>query len=1585
MTQIDINAALFTQLKEDYNSHKEYKHYQSQLQSGFDYMEAMIKFFGALSISVVKSMDDALYKDVFTKNFKLSPSLGDFKSLATTPFSKNSKKSINTLDKNEIYTFLDILFTEKISLELTDTTLMLEGETKTIKIKSTIQLFNEYAVGFRNKLKGHGASFRDEDALQRDLILESLDKLLTHLESNYNSIVKTISFGVDSNDEIVMSYNSVECTLLPILLYIECDKFSCSENHKTKLFFYNDGKETKSHYIDYSYNHFHQITQTNEIHKNLKALQEEVLHSSSDTQRQSLLLSDFVGRVEELKNTKDHILNAMRDERSSFISVMGKPGIGKSAFLTQLQENLEDDEELNEQLNSYTFYAQKDKMGGTTEEEKYVWKKLSAYFDKHGVSIKQDASDTFSLRDNLEKLFVAYEEKKESKPLLLIIDGLDEFAKPSDMIKNIPLNFTSKIHLIYSSRPYKNIKNAITSTLSTSDHLDVFESEKTLKEGYSLELGKLLIGEVEELLSRVLSKEILRESEEYKEIVAAIAEQSESLPLYIYYITQELKEKDVVDTANITQEIKEWAKKLPPKLSDYYKEQFASVSSLSRNILLMLFLSKSSVSKEDFYTVLQSVKTEEFKTEDGKVVDEVAFIENNFNNIEVFLNIDSDDKYSFYHLSVKEQLISYLKELNQVFTFNQDKLKEVMYESIVEHYSEYIDGMFYFKKNSDIYKLLMSLTKKVNSEDTPSYYKDNYLYLLNTFTWANIHISQINHEDMRNEKYENILEVQKLKVENKKEIENFYKLFQDKKDKHLYEIRYAYELAFIAKDYSQVLVYKDMYEEFVQDIFLEIALNIDKPEYIEKFIKHKDDWLNSLRYAFKRFCIHIMELSNKVDDSFYEVLLFLNENEKSLLCSKISMQKSLELVMSIKDEHYVEKSLITIIFENLKYSNVSQSLEFLNQYPEYGKDNILKYVIHKCLQENMFEEAYIMIDEINDSKLNEQLYRSVFRKEQKYEDLISFSDIENIIISRSNLENVISFIDTLYDRIQLESIFNKINEKKISVPKKIKAFSHIIKRVSNIDFKKKIILAINNLETDIAKYFYYNWMSHKISIQETLNLVYGMNNNTFKLNVYMDLILKIDDVAILEHVVSDLIKVKEEGIEEIMFSIWNNIILRIILQTDDTNVLKKVFVLSPTPETLIYILHKGISTNSLLSFVEIIIEKMEMKKEALVLLFILLNYANISNNELLYNNIVLMLKRFFETKTLGKDTHIILDRLIFYPSEYINKDNIRRSYYFRVLALNIINIVNYDLEKGLSLLDENKDQSVLQYVIYELLKQKTLEETLVVIDEIEYKRIDFILPLIVEKMNDTESLKVGLKFVDLYIEKSRLFNVNETRIACFLEQVLLKFKSKNHLKIILHSAVKSITSYKELEKIILILFPKIDDSQVVFIALEQIENKQLYLDIVFTVIDYIAQKDIKQASEIIFNLKEEYKQERISKIIFINDEYLQSTKIGNLITKQLYYSKIKNSSTIFHFPLKAKKEILQYFNVGVDEVTLESILDKLREINSRNEFSEVKKQISENTELLQEFIVKYGKFLNINNLDEFEVYFNDRSLSQIVV
>jgi len=1622
MIKVDPNNALFKQLKKDYDSHKKNKLYQSQLQSGFDYMEAMIKFFGVLSISVVKSIDETLYKKIFTNNFKLSPSLGDYKSLATTPFSVNSKKIISTLTANELYNFLDNLFSKKIELKLTDTASILEDKEKTIKVKSTLFLLDEYAVSFRNKIKGHGASFKSDEKKLRDLILKNLDELLLYMENDYIQIAQEIDFfsnGHNTN-EILIKYKASECKLLPIISYITCDKYSCNDKHRTKLFFYNDGKATKSHYLDYSYNHFHQFTQTNEIYQNLEILQNEILHSTSNTHRQSLLLSDFVGRIKELKDTKAHILNSLERKQSSFISLMGIPGIGKSAFLTQLQQSLIDDETLKNKFNSYTFYVQKDNMGVRSEEDRYLWKHFHAYFSNQGISINTNENEVFNLRDNLEQLFKAYEENTRTKPLLLIIDGLDEFTNPSDIIQSIPLNFNSKIHLIYSSRPYSNIQSIITSTLSTSEHLNIFK----------FELDKLLINEVEELLSHVLSKDIPRESKDYKEIVEIIAKHSESLPLYIYYITQALKEKNIADSLNVTKHIKEWAKQLPPKLSDFYLQQFKNASSLSRNILLMLYLSKSSISKEDVYTILKNIRPEDFKMTDGKTIDEVLFIDKYFNAIEVFLHIDSDNKYNFYHLSVREQIVSYLQELKQAFRFNQTQLKEVIYESVVDHYSDYIENMLYLKKNSDIYNLLVQLTKKVDKDDTPSYYKDNYFHLLNTLIWANIHIGQINHEDMHNEEYVSLLETKEITKETIQEIQHFYELFENKKEKHLYEIRYAYELAFIAKDYSQVLVYKDMYEDFVHDMFLEIVLNLDKLEYIQKFIKHKDDWNNALSKEVQDFFVNTIEHYETLDDSFSEVLEFFTESHISKLCYKLSIKYSLYLTEKINNK----------FFQSVSYSNIIQN----------SNDTTKSLKLIKLIQTN-----YIQLNTLSEITLAKQNLSEAF-------NIIELNSSNN----ETKIKTLISIAFQANHMSQIEKEL-KIKEKIINKTLKL----NLDYRYFNIDYITFLYKALETIEertgeTDKILSLLAMKTSDKDRALEITNSIIDIEE---KEKVYIQII---SDICDTEKALEIVNLIKDINIRQIAYIIiaskMNNIenipkLFRLNINIHpgyfyNFNIRKYLYIILDKINNIEYFfktMPKSIISPykiSLFTYKAITTKKNNFLKKSL------LHIIQIHSHNTKQYILSLIIEN---TNDIEKALKIV---------DLIDSPNEQQKAYFTIASK------TDDIEKALKivdLIDSPNEQQKAYFTIAS--KTDDIEKALEIIKQLHYYYQDTIYSIVALKINNPAKAYNVVALISSYTNKLDIYykilsNIDNNgkylkSITNKKENVIAKIAlevKKNDIK----KALKIVDSIKNTNEQQYALISIVSNIQNIDKALEIIDlikesnNKEIaYMKIIPKI------KDIEKALKII-NLIKKYSlddnhfpngfKDNLISIITTTDELNLAINIINTFTNEFYQnektallkfiinktSKIdilfqaffmkdislnltlikkilqiiqldsKSYQTFYNqlflseinivdtLPIVAElsdHSILNYYNISIDSQPRNSTLltplikelqdlcnnDKL-EKEKKETFRGIKNKLRDNTVLLKEFISHYGKSLQIKDVDDFQEEFRFTELNKIV-
>ena len=120
-----------------------------------------------------------------------------------------------------------------------------------------------------------------------------------------------------------------------------------------------------------------------------------------------------------------------------------------------------------------------------------------------------------------------------------------------------------------------------------------------------------------------------------------------------------------VKSQNITEEILKYSKDLPPGLEDFYFQAFKSLDTVSSNILYMLYFCPKAVSFDSFYNlILLLLNKSEVE------LDKKEFHNKYFSSIEMFLSINHDNNYKFYHLSVKESIKSYFSILSIIFISN---------------------------------------------------------------------------------------------------------------------------------------------------------------------------------------------------------------------------------------------------------------------------------------------------------------------------------------------------------------------------------------------------------------------------------------------------------------------------------------------------------------------------------------------------------------------------------------------------------------------------------------------------------------------------------------------------------------------------------------------------------------------------------------------------------------------------------------------------------------------------------------------------------------------------------------------------
>ncbi|MFK7779687.1 MAG: hypothetical protein QM490_00940, partial [Candidatus Gracilibacteria bacterium] len=538
-------------------------------------------------------------------------------------------------------------------------------------------------------------------------------------------------------------------------------------------------------------------------------------------------------------------------------------------------------------------------------------------------------------------------------------------------------------------------------------------------------------------------------------------------------------------------------------------------------------------------------------------------------------------RYSFYHLSIKEAIQTYLKDHEELFTLNQEKLKddEILLETVIKQNQDYINGIVYLDKNSDSYNFLVKLINYLKTDTSSKYYNENFFHIYNSITWFNIFHNQISYEDMKNENYASILTTTELSDENKNEIEEFFIHFDKKEQKHLFEIRYAYELAFIKEDYQKVLEYKDLYEDYINQIFLDICLNIDKIEYIEKFIEYKNDWLNTINDNTKDIFINIILQQENINDKFDEVLKLLSDNHKALLRFKNS---PIEVLKTYANTNFF--SIQTMREFILKANNLETALYITEVLTDsLGKSEILLLIANKTNNTSILMQVIDMAIKINNDDEKLKVLATIIYKTNenkifiKILDAVEFkgnnfakSKLLSMIIERTNdnilLKKIINIIETINSNSQKSALLTKIimmlnddNIFKIIInitetihdnSQKSDVLARIVAKTNNNEILKNIKILIQDM-SDIEKFNISIAIKTKTFNTESLLEIINHSNTTEKLEILLIIIERTNELQILTRIINI--------IETIDYN-WKIIefLLQIINKTNNTSILMQI-------------------------------------------------------------------------------------------------------------------------------------------------------------------------------------------------------------------------------------------------------------------------------------------------------------------------------------------------------------------------------------------------------------------------------------------
>jgi hypothetical protein len=419
------------------------------------------------------------------------------------------------------------------------------------------QLVDEL-IKFRNRIIAHGARPRSREAEQifaatKPLIEDFLaDLLFLHEYQLFSASVngREVHMGAKppvrsiespsavqlSPGHLYLEGNQSVLSLFPLLLYQRCGCGTAPNLcEQQKIFFFNGG-DRRPEYIDYLMGHVKQVAEAAE------PVQEIIAGSR---QRLSLELRDeggvvaelmrdavrgFVGRLKE----EDAILDYVGMHDRGHLTILGDPGIGKSALLSQIVLDLTKEGEaqtrssvIGERCNqlkqsglAVAIHVCTRRLPETTAVPEIISSLAKQLVKQYGppAVVPQERS----LRSLLETARIAKLHFRGKA--LLIIDGVDEILsgrspqEQREILNSLPLGGLlpdGVFSLVSSRRGYLDNESA---------------------EGFALDLGGLTIDDIRQLLREVADRFPIQEKH-----VLAVQQVSQNNALYVRMLVNDLK------------------------------------------------------------------------------------------------------------------------------------------------------------------------------------------------------------------------------------------------------------------------------------------------------------------------------------------------------------------------------------------------------------------------------------------------------------------------------------------------------------------------------------------------------------------------------------------------------------------------------------------------------------------------------------------------------------------------------------------------------------------------------------------------------------------------------------------------------------------------------------------------------------------------------------------------------------------------------------------------------------------------------------------------------------------------------------
>lgn len=316
----------------------------------------------------------------------------------------------------------------------------------------------ERLIKFRNRLIGHGARPRDDEAQKVFQTTQPLvEQLLAELDfladysllfgdetdavlngGNSESSASLLDSSFEKN-HLFLKHDENLLSLYPLLLREQCG-FQTSDTEvcrRVKIFFFNGG-DRKPEFLDYLMNHtkhaphiadaLSEIVSDAKKHLNVEA-EEGVRGVSLDLMREMTRI--FVGRETE----EETMLQFLKTENRGYLKIVGDPGIGKSSLLSQIVLDLTADElenrspkivelcaELRQSGLAVAFHVCTGRRKSTLDAPQIIASLIEQLVKQYGAAIRAPSKNSL---DALFDTARAARQRFDAKALL-VIDGIDE-------------------------------------------------------------------------------------------------------------------------------------------------------------------------------------------------------------------------------------------------------------------------------------------------------------------------------------------------------------------------------------------------------------------------------------------------------------------------------------------------------------------------------------------------------------------------------------------------------------------------------------------------------------------------------------------------------------------------------------------------------------------------------------------------------------------------------------------------------------------------------------------------------------------------------------------------------------------------------------------------------------------------------------------------------------------------------------------------------------------------------------------------------------------------------------------------------